>query len=82
MVQLSESEASSLTNLNIIGLDQTNFTPALDHQMEDMMYPFSPFFNLLQLSEPLKLSSVAAMTDGIVASASEWLDREKRTARL
>ena len=46
--------------------------------MEDMFYPFSPFFNLLQLDEPLKLSNVATMTDGVTASASEWLAHARR----
>ncbi len=61
-------------------LDEVNFTPALDHYMEDMYYPFEPFFNLLLLDKPLQISGNAAMTDSIIASTSEWLVRQKREA--
>ena len=70
-------ESSELEIFTMVS-DETNFTLALDHFMEDMMYPFSPEFNLLHLDEPLKLSDMAAMTDGVIASASEWIDRERR----
>ena len=58
------------------------FTPAIDKLMEDLMYPFRPFFNLLLLDEPLKVSGNAAMTDSIIASGSEWLRRQKKEAIL
>lgn len=48
--------------------------------MEDMYYPFEPFFNLLLLDKPLQISGNAAMTDSIIASTSEWLVRQKREA--
>lgn len=54
--------------------------PAMDHLMEDLYYPFSPFFNLLLLDKPLELSKNASMTDSVVASASEWLTQSRRDA--
>lgn len=54
------------------------FMLALDNKMADAFYPFSPFFNLLSFSKPYEFSNAASMTDSIVASASEWIDRQKR----
>ena len=60
--------------------DECNFTPAMDHVMEDLYYPFRPHFNLLLLDEPLKLSRNASMTDSVIASASEWLTQSRMDA--
>lgn len=45
--------------------------------MEKKFYPFSPFFNLLDLDIPLKISKAATMSSPVVASASEWLTSQK-----
>ncbi len=58
--------------------DETMFTLALDKKMEEMFYPFSPFFNLLLLSKPYEISKNPSMTDSIVAATSEWIDYQKR----
>lgn len=57
---------------------ETMFTLALDKKMEEMFYPFSPFFNLLLLSKPYEISKNPSMTDSIVAATSEWIDYQKR----
>ena len=54
------------------------FTLAVDNEMAEMFYPFSPFFNLLVLDEPLKISRNCSMTDSVIGSASEWISRQKR----
>lgn len=48
--------------------------------MEDMLYPLSPFFNMFELDEPLKVSGKVSMSTGVVASTSEWLMNQKRRA--
>ena len=54
------------------------FTLAVDKKMADMMYPFSPFFNLLVLNKPFEISRNASMTDSVVGSTSEWLSNQRR----
>ena len=54
------------------------FTLAVDDEMADMWYPFSPFFNLLVLDEPLKISRNCSMTDSVIGAASEWISRQQR----
>ena len=56
-------------------MDETNFTPAIDEYMGELFYPFSPFFNLLLLDEPLEISGNASMSDPITISISDWLER-------
>lgn len=56
--------------------DELMFTISTDRKMTRMLYPFSPFFNLLELDKPFKISKNLSMSDPIIASTSEWLDEE------
>lgn len=53
-------------------------TLIIDAKMARLFYPFSPFFNLLLLTKPYEISGNASITDPIVASFSNWMEREKR----
>ena len=75
-VSISDLIATSM-NADYDG-DEVMFTLALDVKMAEMFYPFSPFFNLLLLSKPFEISHNASMTDSVVASASDWIEDEKR----
>lgn len=55
--------------------DETNFMLAADEYMTELFYPFSPFFNLLLMDKPYEISKNASMSDPIIASASDWLER-------
>lgn len=55
--------------------DQTNFMVAPDQYMAKLFYPFSAFFNLLLLDKPFEVSKNASMSDPVIASISEWLNR-------
>lgn len=61
-------------------MDEVNFNLMTDQYMEDMLYPLSPFFNMFELDEPLKVSGKVSMSTGVVASTSEWLMNQKRRA--
>lgn len=67
--------APSLDNVEIM------FTLALDKKMEDMFYSFSPFFNMLPLNKPLEIGRNTSMTDSIIASASEWIESQRREVK-
>lgn len=56
-------------------MDEVNHQIAQDNYMADLWYPFSPFFNLLLMDKPFQISGNAAMSDPIIASASDWLER-------
>lgn len=43
--------------------------------MAKLYYPFSPFFNLLLLNKPYEISKNASMSEPIVASISDWIER-------
>jgi len=55
------------------------FTLALDNNMTSLMYPFSPFFNLLELDQPFEIGRNASLSDPIIASISSWIQSEKTT---
>lgn len=55
--------------------DELNFQLAVDEFMAEKFYAFSPFFNLLLLDKPLEISKNASMSDPIIASVSDWLER-------
>lgn len=61
--------------------DECMFMPAMDKYMEQMMYPFSPHFNLLLMDKPFEISRNPAWTDSVVASLSEKFARESRELR-
>lgn len=61
--------------------DEVNFNLMTDQYMEDMIYPLSPFFNMFELDEVLKVSGKVSMNSGVVASTSEWLTNQKRRAK-
>ena len=62
--------------------DETMFTLALDKKMEEMFYPFSPFFNLLLLSKPYEISKNPSMTDSIVAATYRDWETDRKSTRL
>ena len=62
-------------------MDEVNFNLMTDQYMEDMIYPLSPFFNMFELDEVLKVSGKVSMNSGVVASTSEWLTNQKRRAK-
>lgn len=56
--------------------DETNYTLAVDEYMAKLYYSFSPFFNLLLLDKPYEISRNASMSEPIIASISDWLERD------
>lgn len=57
--------------------DELMHTLPLDEKMTRMMYPLSPFFNLLLLTKPYEISSNLSMSDPIIASISHWMEEEE-----
>ena len=61
--------------------DETMFSIPVDNYMAKLFYPFSPFFNLLLLDQPLKISRNPAWTEPIVASTSNWMEVGQRRVK-
>lgn len=53
------------------------FTLALDNRMASLMYPFTPFFNLLDIDRPYEIGRNASLSDPVMASISAWIQSEK-----
>lgn len=57
--------------------DELMFTLALDNRMASLMYPFTPFFNLLDIDRPYEIGRNASLSDPVMASISAWIQSEK-----